>query len=331
MIDFGRVHRNRPHLFADAVEIMCVFGEIGYVSKVDALTLGETSIRPADELLDLDEEDLDEDEFPDDLPSAGIVEKLQAEVDDCFEQLEYRAACLGDCYPFVVDGENLSLKAEISSEQFLYIFLLSASRTRTFKGSKGLTQKIASQFEEVCKGALPGLMPPSSEIVAFGSGSVDRRERFGTDLHEAVENLASFMGMGLVAGWNEGESKQGDGGIDLVGVQRLDETEGGWNVYIGQCAAQEDEHSWEKKRSEADIDYYRSWFVPKVKSVPVMFVPVCFRTSSGRWVNARFTDNVIFMDRVRIIGQLSDRNYAGEQLISFLRDEFSDHTVFNSA
>jgi len=331
MIDYGRVHRNKPHLFADAIEIMCVFSNFGYASKSDAFSLIETSIRPAEELLELDEEDLDDNEMSDDLDSAEIVELYQTEVDECFEQLEYRSSCLGECYPFLVNNDALVLRKDLSLNQIIYIFLLSASRTRTFKDKRGLTQRIASKFEEICKNALASLMPAGAKVFSFGPGSDDRKNIFGSDLLEAVPKLAAFMGMRLLSDWKEGEAHQGDGGIDLVGVQKLDDTEEGWNVFIGQCAAREDEANWSKKRSEADIGYYRSWFAPRVRSMPVMFVPVCYRRSSGKWVNSRLTDNVIFMDRVRILKQLAEDVEVGDTVKAFLESEFSDYDSFTKA
>jgi hypothetical protein len=128
------------------------------------------------------------------------------------------------------------------------------------------------------------------------------------------------MGIHMAPDWSESdEAAQGDASIDLVGVQKLDDSMGGWNVYLGQCAAHEKHETWEKKRLEADLDYHKARFHAKVRAQAVLFVPTFFRQSSGEWVDKSAAANVILMDRLRIISAVNDDDPSVAQSCTFLR------------
>ncbi len=321
MIDYGRLEATRSHLLADAVEILCALDSQGPVSQTDIFSLLTNSTRSPDELMEVGEEDLDDNEYPDDLSSAEITSKIQAQADDCLSQLEFRSKAFGESYPFeIVDG-ILKPRDALSELNKLYLFLLVASRTRTFK-VQGLTQRIAAHFEEISKEAMRHLMSTSSEVITFAANSEDRRTRFNTDLRRALPQLADFMGMEMSPLWDpQTQSPQGDAKIDLVGVQKLDEFEGGWSVFLGQCAAREDENNWEQKRMEADINYHRARFHFAVPSQAVLFVPGCFRQADGKWASADKASNVILMDRLRILKRLENSAEVHTQTSEFLQVE----------
>lgn len=301
-IDFGRIHKTRPHLFADTVEIFAAFAAGGPVSKTDVITLIDTSVIAEEDLLDIDQPDLDDNDHPDGTPMVNISEAKQGYADDCFLQLEYRQRAFGDSYPFFIKNEMLYVQPDLSDRMYLYLFLLAASRSRTFKEVAGLGKKLADSFEEICRDTLYHLMNGSAEVVMFGPNSQDRNARFDSNLRKAIPLLASFMGAQIPADWRENdEAAQGDGKLDLIGCQKLDDLQGGWNVYLGQCAAQEDEGNWEKKRQEAVASSHRGRFHFHVDPQSVLFIPVCFRNSDGNWARKNYTAGVIVMDRLRIM------------------------------
>lgn len=325
-IDYGRLEENRPHLFADALEIMCAFDTGGPVSEADATSLLVQSFRTANETLNADEEDLDDNGYDDDLGSAEITERQQELVDDAFSQLSFRFETFGDSYPFVLKPEGLRLRDDpLTNLQKVYLFLLAASRIRSFKGVRGLKQKLAGAFEWLSKDVLECLLPPSADVVIFGANSEERKARFGTNLKEALPKLAKFMGMELGPRWDPDErAAQGDASIDLVGVEKLDDLENGWHVIIGQCAAYEDENGWQKKRSEADLGYIRSVFAYSVLPQSVLFVPGCYRKNEGTWPKAWLADNVILMDRVRMLRKLEETGVGVRHSIELLAKHFAN-------
>lgn len=318
MIDYGRLEASRSYLFADAVEIYCAFDRKGPVSETDIFSLLTSSIRSSDELLNFGDNDLDDNDYDDSLTSAEITETEQLLVSNCLEQLEFRRTAFKTIYPFTLEEGLLCPKSVVSDIHRLYLLLLAAARSRTFK-KRGFPQKIAGEFETICKQALAELMPKSARTVTFAANSEDRRELFGTDLRNALPALAKFMGMDMAPCWqSEDISSSGDAKIDLVGVQQLDDLEGGWHVFLGQCAAQEDENNWEAKRSEADFAYHQATFHSKVPSTPVLFVPGCFRKANGAWAKPDKTSAVILMDRLRILLRLENNQEAQDRAANFL-------------
>lgn len=312
-INLGRIYKTKPHLLADTAEILCMSNG-GPVAHTDVIGLITGSVAPAEEAMNADEPDQDDDGLPDKDSSATKSERNSGYAEDCFMQLEYRAGAFGSAYPFEVDGLTLRLKKTHDPLHCLYFFLLCASRNRSFQGKKGLTQSIADYFEVVSKDALARMMPNDADVVMFGPNSADRATRFDTNLRQALPMLAKFMGINMAPEWNpDDEQAQGDASIDLVGVQRLDAWKGGWNLFLGQCAAQELHQDWKRKRSEADLDYHSARFHSTVRAQAVLFVPGCFRQANGDWADKNAAANVILMDRLRIISviQEGDPSVAG--------------------
>lgn len=115
----GRVQKTKPYLFADAIEVLCAFDNKSSFSKADAFTLLQEAVVPAEESLEVDEPDLDDNNFDDSLGGVEITERLQGYIDECFRQLEYRAVEFGDDYPFEVSNETIWLKDGLVSKQNL--------------------------------------------------------------------------------------------------------------------------------------------------------------------------------------------------------------------
>ncbi|MEO0369111.1 MAG: hypothetical protein AAF197_10055 [Pseudomonadota bacterium] len=276
------------------------------MSKTDAYSLLLNAVSPGEEALDADEQDLDDDNLDDELDGTEKNELLQGQVDECFRQIEYRVAAFGDHYPFVLEQGSLSLKQNLTAHQQFYLILLAASRTRTFNSITGFKQRLADVFEAQSLFCLKQMLPDEADVVSFGPTSEDRQQRFGSNLLDALPRLAKLMGVEMTNGWDQDLSPQGDAGIDLVGVQKLDTSQGGWNVFLAQCAAHEEASSWSKKRAEAKLSFYHYLFSYSVESQGVLFIPGCFRQANGKWAQRRYTDGVIVMDRLRLMRIISD-------------------------
>ncbi len=319
-LSIGRIQKTKPYLFADAIEVACAFGGESPVSKTDAFSLIQNAVAPGEESLDVDEPDLDDDNVADDAGGVEINKRIQSYIDECFRQIEYRTREFGDSYPFAIEGESVSLKTALAPSQKLYLLLLASSRIRTFSKYSGMKQRLADAFEMISKSCLKNIVPSTAEVIGFGPNSADRNSKFGTNLVEALPKLAEFMGMNLKNDWQSHVKPQGDLGIDLVGVQKLDDNQGGWSVFLGQCAAHEEAESWHKKRAEAKIEFYSYAFSYSVQSQAVLFIPVCFRQPNGRWAEERYTDAVILMDRVRILRQIANDDEIAGAASDFLAE-----------
>jgi len=320
MIRIGKVHKTKPHMFADAVEISAVINDAP-ISEADMLSLIRMSVTPATELMNIDELDVDDNNYEDTLTEAEITDREQGYVVDCLIQLEYRTEQYGDTYPFTLENDLLLLKSNLSNSNRLYLFLLFASRSRTVI-KKGFKNRVADKFEEVCKTALQKLMSPSAEVIMFGPSAPDRVDKFDTNLRLAIPMLAKFMGANVSNKFDATKiAPQGDGQLDLIGVHTLDASEGGWHVFIGQCAAHEDEKTWKKKRFEAFPVNHRARFEFQVDPQGVMFIPVCFRCADGTWVDANSATGIILMDRQRILFNVNDNELCANSVNEFLADE----------
>lgn len=316
--ELGRVHKTIPHLLADTFELVSACEDTP-ISNTSGYSILQNSVKSGEDIVDPDEEDLDDDGEPDEMDGSEISARDQGYIEDAFRVIEYRVRTFGSSYPFKLERGILRKKKKLSKLQKVYLFLLSCSRLRSFRASKYYS-KLPDQFEILCRDVLAEMLPASATVVCFGPKSTDRRNRFHSDLRKAIPRLATFMGMGLSPDWKpEDYSGHGDGKLDLIGVQCLDSTELGWNVMLGQCAAQERDKDWERKRSEALFDRHVSKFYSPVKAQGVLFVPVSYRQEDGSFFNKDNVTFVIFMDRERIL-HLYDPSAASFSQITHLKD-----------
>lgn len=68
-------------------------------------------------------------------------DRLERQVEDVWTQLDFRQNFLKDIYPFIINGDFISLKENLTEIQRIYIFLLACSRLRSFtKARQGIIQ-----------------------------------------------------------------------------------------------------------------------------------------------------------------------------------------------
>lgn len=300
MFSFGRVAKTRAHLLADTVEIALAFGDYEQVSKTDVGGIINSSAKDSSDLMNVGQEDLDDNDHPDETGEVEVSDRMQGYIDAAFDQIEYRAAVLGDYYPFLVSGEVVTMKVGISEAAKLYIFLLACSRSRSF-GIKGIKQSLANCFEDVSAACLKNMVSKLGVVYQFGPNSDDRKTHFGSLLAEAIPALCKELGMVPSPTWKPPAGASGDAKIDIVGVYGFSDTAQGYTVVVGQCAAMEDEKDWQKKRQEADFETKNGTFHYLTKPAAALFMPVFYRDTNGDWIDADMVSGVIAVDRLRII------------------------------
>ncbi|MEJ6781792.1 hypothetical protein [Aminobacter sp. Piv2-1] len=325
MFEIGRVAYTRPHLLADTAEIAIAYGGYDQISSNDLLTIIKSTPRPDDELLPLEEEDVDDNNVEDGLDGAEINAQEQSYIDECMRQIRFRASSFGSMYPFVFDGDVLSLKKRISSDNRVYLFLLACARTRSFK-IKGTPQRLADAFEKICAECLRRIVSSHGDVYMFGPNSSDRKKKFSSNLRKAIPILASKIGMRLKHGWERNYTSSGDGKIDLIGVYNFDNRALGLPVFLGQCASIEDEQQWQKKRLEAKFSSRSGSFDYLVEPQGILFIPGCYRQPDGDWVNSDLVSDVVTIDRLRLMAIL--KGYSGMRQ---LMDELYEKTEIKYA
>jgi hypothetical protein len=288
----GEVPYTKPFQFADLAELMILVQLSGQVSKADLDTLINTGSLDSDP--DGDGEELDQ---------LGAQQVHDRSSEDCFLQLDYRQGALDCAYPFNLDDALLTARANITDAGYIYLFLLICSRLGSFSGEPGFHQDCAKTFTEVSAVALRASLNRSAEVYVFDAGSDDRAEYFHTDLRHALRRLATMMNASPIEDLIEQQSSSGDGGLDLIAINRLGDTAKGVLAYFAQCAAQMT--GWPKKTLEAKRT--TSFFSMGHEASNLLYTPVMYRKSTGRWVNDLFSHDCIIMDRVRILRALQEQ------------------------
>ena len=323
--EIGVLQPNSPHLFADLIEFLAIFDPYGKneIHKNDIVNI-VNGLPVSDEDID-DEEDLDDSDISD----ASKHDIKEARLEDAWSQLEYRAYCFAENYPFNVEGDLLKLNTDWSNPRHkIYRFLLASSRLRSFTASNRYYWSQA--FARVSSVALSSLLPPYADVKIFDANSVDRHEYYGTDCREALIVLGKQLSAFKVHEEEIRErSSSGDGGIDLVGVVSFGDTAYGAHVVFGQCGAQEEE--WPEKRLEAHPIGLSNYFQFSHDVITTMFTPVLYRSSTGKWVSGSKVTGVVVIDRLRIISLIEKsegfENIALQDYFKEFESEFESYSL----
>lgn len=299
----GNIQRSSPHLFSDLAELIA---SINYTGRHDLYKSDLLSIC-AQEPTDFDEIDEERSSNAAESCDAAISDRSNRQLEDVWSHLEFRQATIAEYYPFIVDGEKILLKQNLTELQRIYLMLLACSRLRSFPQSGGIRQKWAGCFTFLSKYALASLLPAHGIVRIFDANSEDRRSHYSTDLRQALIKLGQDL---CVASINESEcrkvSPSGDAGFDLIGIVGFDDSLSSNFAILGQCGAQEVE--WPKKTLEAHPIRLRTYFQTHFDFQPAMLTPVLYRDSQGSWVDNSACAGVLLLDRVRILKLLSKRD-----------------------
>lgn len=319
IFEVGVMHPNSPHLFSDLAELLTVIDYFGKTSlhKNDLAEVRSKNPVSSDEVdeervHELDEEHENENEndevaVEEDIADAEKNERREMQLENVWCQLEYRESTLREHYPFIIRGDEITLKENLSSSQRIYIFLLACSRLRSFMVSKGVAQRWAKFFTLVCKEAMYALVPKHGNVRIFDANSDDRRTYYGTNLRKALVVLGKDLGVLSV---NQKEiaraSTSGDAGFDLIAtIEFPDGITTNYGI-LGQCGAQET--GWPKKSLEANSLNLSAYFHMVFQHPSTMFTPVCYRQANGDWVQNSATNAVVLFDRIRIMHLLERGN-----------------------
>ncbi|MGW8142293.1 hypothetical protein [Sphingomonas zeae] len=214
-------------------------------------------------------------------------------------------------YPFVVEHDVIELKAEYDDYHRVYAALLSQSRLKMF--DRPDRARAAAEFEALCREALPGLYP-AWNVYHFGAGGLDRPQ-FGNKLKDALKALADKTRDKLILDHvNElSEQNVGDAGIDLVALYEWKDAAAAVPSVFCQCAAQQE--GWPEKRFEASPWSLERFFNFFHKPATVLFIPICYRVPTGRWVGSDAHQSIL-IDRLRLTELLDRRLDGGDRTIA---------------
>lgn len=288
--NIGVAHKTRPYLLADLGELFLI------VKYDDTEELSHERFQSLVSEIPTSAEDEDLD--------SVITELSDCHLEDCWSQFEYRQCVFNDFYPFELIENRLVFKSGgITDKNRIYILLLICARLRSFNNI--FRQKAANKFVEISAAAMQKLVGSESDVKIFDANSNDRRSYYTTDLRVALEKLASQLSAFAVnTNIIRRQSSSGDCGLDIVAVRNFQDSASGSFAVFGQCAAQE--LGWVDKTLEAHPINFETYFTLLNKPENVVFIPVCYRDSNGKWVDESRVSGCLLVDRLRILNLLTD-------------------------
>jgi hypothetical protein len=209
----------------------------------------------------------------------GILEEPRlAMLENVFEELEFRSACLGDSYPFDIDARRLVVRTAFCEDtvhagQVAYSFCLLATalRERAITGIEELPEaehEMALLFQ-VCAclaaggyfgGAVCSFGFPRQEGNAFLPALQAAYRRFGHgDVKTAIE-----------AGHPNATK---DGGIDVIAWRDHPDRLPAKLYSLGQCASGK---NWKQKTVVSEVgQFHGTWFTTKPADywLPALYIP----------------------------------------------------------
>ncbi len=306
MISFniGELQVGTPHLMADLAELLLLLDFNGRktIHRNELLSIISQEAKSVETI---DADLLDEAREHD----AESHDSLERKIDFIWSQLEFRESTLGDAYPYIVDGDELIMLDTLTDMQKIYCFLTCCSRLRSFSAFSHLgsiNQIWAKYFTFLCKEAAKALAPAGkrTSVRIFDVGSPDRAIYYGSDLRLALTTLGRDLGVISKNDANCNQTSSGDGGFDIIVDYGFDDCLTSNYGILGQCGAQETE--WPTKTLESHSYNLRHYFHTNYDLPAVMFTPVFYKQSNGRWVNERHTNAVLLLDRQRILNLILD-------------------------
>jgi len=168
----------------------------------------------------------------DELNISGIDEKEDEMVDrfiDVQKELGYRKNAIPRHYPFEISTNSLTFTGILDDKNYVYIFLLLATRSNmnVYRQLGGVDGTLV--FEELCQIALAKFFGPNSQSFLFGTSIQGTFE-------SKVQNLITRAGIGRrLENRGNNIAIQKDDGIDIVAYLDFHDKRDSKLVAFGQC------------------------------------------------------------------------------------------------
>lgn len=177
------------------------------------------------------------------------------------EEIERRAAILGEAYPFTLDDGRLSY---LRGNLRVYEFFLAICNSTTL--TTGEHAHLPRVFERVAARLVSAYFGSRAQFIHTGS---PRDPEVGVAFREAMRHVAGRTGEWA---WGADDhlpeaQQQGDEGCDfVVCLDAADERQVGQLFVVGQCACG---NNWQTKYSDLNIKRLGKWFNPLAVVDPV--------------------------------------------------------------
>lgn len=276
----------KKHLYADYVELICLFSE-------DFITQNEIIDRLQDngEIFNIKE-------IPDGetgLFDAETNDSAELWINTVFECLNERSKIYASSYPFIYDknhGIKLKERCRLNEKQKIYLFLLIASSLNFFTRIKS---ELTSDFEKLSEYILKAYLPNNANVYGFGSNST-----FTGNAPDKIRKLAKEINLPIneriVSQVSIRNSKEE--GLDVVGWIPFSDNNPNTIIILGQCACGKD---WFGKQNET-LRYDRFYLSYLLPFTHALFLSGDFRNNEGLFqIDKDFTQNQLIFERRRLI------------------------------
>ena len=300
-----KIKKYDPNPWADHIELLCLRDDI--VSKTDI----------GDLWYDVD---LDNSAQKGEESHLKRSVDIESEIDDYFMLLKYRADTCGLFYPFTVkDKKILQIKSRLTRANYVYIYLLLCSSISLME--KSVSTFYEDNFEVFCSYAFSGLVSKNSSIELFGPKN--KSGIFRGTLADRIEQLGKMIGLdSLVTGSVKYNSiPGGDGGIDIISVNKLDGAE---NVPFAFGQVTCSYNDWQDKQNDASHSTWSHRLNHLVNYPEYMFIPFSFHNSSDKLCEP--SDIKTFLvDRIRLIKLVMNNEDVKSKIVKHCYKAFHDN------
>lgn len=277
--------------------------ELAAISASDRDSSGQdlvTALKRSGSSDALTDEDVDEDS-PLDAQVEHEDDRLESIADDAISQLELRERCLGEMYPFSLNGV---LQAKPNAETTVYSFL-TAITSLGWK-NEDAPESAASLFELVSATALVSYLggPAAARAFDFGFPRANGPKAF----RDAVNELCQQMEEGLECNVTRPRISQvKDAKLDLVAWIPFEDGRSNRLSVFGQCSTGA---NWMGKINELQpVDFCKKWLKDQPAMNPLLAFFVPRHIGDEYWPDAAIGNHRLLFDRLRIaqfVGEIDE-------------------------
>jgi hypothetical protein len=246
-----------------------------------------------------------EDRFPvNQRPEAAVIEELAAEIGS-------RADMAPATYPFRAGHEEIFIDPTI--DPTIYLFLLVLSIESAPYRTQSRYNEIGPSLELLTREAMLAMLGSAAEGRRFGWPAGDGRPEL---LLEAVEWLASEMGLEVGEVAEDVDEDDKDGGIDVAAWHPFPDKRPSFPVYLIQCTVQA---TYERKPADVVPDQWAAWIRFGRHPDIGLAVPFAIPPDAKVRLKLRYTTDVL-LDRMRLCVLTEQRDLASFEEYGFMSD-----------
>ena len=286
--DLSKVPRHAySFLWADYVELLCLCGRNGLVSKgnIDASTQEAGDVQ-ADSVGDPANE----------AQSEEVDDQVSRRWADIHTRLAARSKQYVD-WPFTLEKNLLRSRFDQNNKRHrLYLALLVASSLRLCRD--GRSHEVTSAFEEISYHWLRCSLNNMWEVRPFGAHQTLPNAYTGTLLERLKALAVDIQARMQKADDRYDPRNTGDGGIDLVAWLKMGDHRGNMPVIFGQCACSPTD--WEDKQLDVTPAATEAHLTPDHPGAAYCFIPHDLSANDKMWDRSEHGKRTVLVDRRRL-------------------------------